>query len=376
MGSVRVIDLNQLPPTADALTPAWLTAALQESGVLNPAAQVAACRIQSFGAGGGLMAALSRLELDYHNATATAPRTMVAKFPSTAPENRAVAETYNMYGREVLFYQSLANQLPLPKPSCYVALRAPTGSDFVLLLEDLGHRRSGDQAQGSDLVEAEIVVDAMAEFHAASFGRRHDPRFAWITPHANEAQITGMEGGFAFGWPRFRETLEDLIPPPVRTWGERVGPATRNILERVCSGPQVITHGDFRLENIFFAAQPDDPPFAIIDWQSITWSSPGHDLAYYLTQSVQLPVRRAHERSLLERYLERLREHGVTDYTYTRLFHDYRLAALYLLDFAVVIAATLDLSNARGAAIARALSERCCAALDDLNCVDLLQDLP
>jgi len=37
-----------------------------------------------------------------------------------------------------------------------------------------------------------------------------------------------------------------------------------------------------------------------------------------------------------------------------------------------VIAATLDLSNARGVAIARALSERACAALDDLDCENLL----
>jgi aminoglycoside phosphotransferase (APT) family kinase protein len=134
----------------------------------------------------------------------------------------------------------------------------------------------------------------------------------------------------------------------------------------------VVTHGDFRLENMFFAARPDHAPFAMIDWQSITRSSPGQDLSYYLTQSVQLDVRRQHERALLDRYLEGLRAHGVRDYSFDQLFHDYRLATLYLLDFAVVIAATLDLSNARGVAIARALSERACAALDDLDCENLL----
>ena len=83
-------------------------------------------------------------------------------------------------------------------------------------------------------------------------------------------------------------------------------------------------------------------------------------------------MRRQHERALLDRYLEGLRAHGVRDYSFDQLFHDYRLATLYLLDFAVVIAATLDLSNARGVAIARALSERACAALDDLDCENLL----
>jgi len=230
----------------------------------------------------------------------------------------------------------------------------------------------GDQAVGSDFADACIVIDAMAAFHAASFGRTGDARYAWLTPHANAAQIAGMEGGFAFGWPRFVDLLGDVIPPRVRAWGERVGPATRPILERLCSGPLVVTHGDFRLENMFFAAASSDPRFAIVDWQSITLSSPGQDLAYYLTQSVRLDVRRAHEQALLERYLDGLRRHGVRDYSAAQLRHDYRLAALYLLDFAVVIAATLDLANDRGASIARALSERCCAALDDLDCHELL----
>jgi hypothetical protein len=326
------------------------------------------------------MAQVSRVELDYASAAAhpasgsvpAAPRSLIAKFPSPIAENRAVAETYDMYGREVKFYQSLAASTPLPHPACFFAGQATAGSGFVLLLEDLGDRRIGDQAAGSDLEQARIVIDAMAAFHAATFGRAGDPRYAWLTRHANEAQIAGMEGGFAFGWPRFVEMLPELIPPRVRAWGDRVGPATRDILERLCSGPLVVAHGDFRLENMFFAAQAGDPPFAIVDWQSITWSSPGQDLAYYLTQSVRLDVRRAHERELLERYLDGLRRHGVRDYSAEQLRHDYRLAALYLLDFAVVIAATLDLSNDRGAAIARALSERCCAALDDLDCHELL----
>ena len=363
-------DVSRLPANAHEASTEWLTAALRQGGAIDDATAVRDVTVRPLGAGAGLMALVSRLELTY--AGGTGPDRLIGKFPSPAPENRAVAETYNMYGREVLFYRTLAADTPMPHSRCHFAAQSPGTSDFVLLLEDLGDRRMGDQAVGSDLPEAEIVIDAMAAFHAFSFGRLHEPRYHWLTPHANEAQITGMEGGFAFGWPRFVETLDDIIPEPVKRWGERVGPATRATLERLCSGPLVVTHGDFRLENMFFAARPDHAPFAMIDWQSITRSSPGQDLSYYLTQSVQLDVRRQHERALLDRYLEGLRAHGVRDYSFDQLLHDYRLATLYLLDFAVVIAATLDLSNARGVAIARALSERACAALDDLDCENLL----
>jgi hypothetical protein len=374
MRGLQMIDLDRLPANPAALTPEWLTAALRSSGVIDSSARVIACRPRPLGAGAGLMALLSRVELDYAGAPSNAPRSVIAKFPSPAAENRAVAETYNMYGREVRFYQTLANETPLPHATGYFAAQAPSGGGFVLLMEDLGDRRIGDQALGSGLDEAEVVIDAMAAFHASTFGMRNEPRFGWLTPHANEAQITGMTDGFAFGWPRFVDTLADIIPPRVRQWGEQVGPRTRAILDRLCSGPLVVTHGDFRLENMFFPSRPEHPPFAIVDWQSITWSSPGQDLSYYLTQSVRLETRRAHEAALLERYFTGLERHGVRDYTREQLRHDYRLATLYLLDFAVVIAATLDLSNERGVAIARALSERACAALDDLDCQELLPD--
>jgi hypothetical protein len=366
------IDSTRLPQSAEALTAAWLTDALRSSGTIRAATRVSRCDAKPLGAGGGLIGVVARVALDYDGDAAGAPRTLIAKFPSPVASNRAVADTYDMYGREVRFYSELAPSTPLPHPRCYFAGRAPTSSDFTLLLEDIGDRRIGDQAAGSDLAEAEIVMDAMAEFHAWSFGRTDDARFAWITSHANDAQIAGMEGGFAFGWPRFENELAALIPARVKQWGHRVGPSTRSILTRLCSGPLVIGHADFRLENMFFAARPEHPPFAIVDWQSITKTSPGQDVAYFLTQSVKLEVRRAHERELLRRYLERLRAAGVRDYGWDQLWHDYRLGTLYLLDYAVTIAATLDLANERGAAIARALSQRSCAALDDLDCQELL----
>jgi hypothetical protein len=366
------IDSTRLPLSADALTASWLTEALRSSGTLGASARVSRCDAKPLGAGGGLIGVVARVVLDYEGAAASAPRTLIAKFPSPVASNRAVADTYDMYGREVRFYSELSPTTPLPHPRCYLAARAPTSSDFTLLLEDLGDRRIGDQVAGSDLAEAEIVIDAMAKFHAWSFGRTHDARFAWITPHANEAQISGMEGGFAFGWPRFESERARVIPPRLRAWAPRVGPSTRGILTRLCSGPQVIGHADFRLENMFFAALPEHAPFAIVDWQSITKTSPGQDLAYYLTQSVKLGVRRAHERALLRRYLDGMRAAGVRDYAWDQLWHDYRLGTLYLFDYAVVIAATLDLANERGAAIAHALSERACAALVDLDCQDLL----
>jgi hypothetical protein len=366
------IDITHLPADVSNLDAAWLTEALRASGVLSGNSFVATCNAQQLGAGAGLIGMLGRVHLSYSGAPTDAPTRLIVKFPSNVPANRAVADTFNMYGREVRFYQTLAATTCIGHPHCYFAASATTNSDFVLLLEDLGDRRIGDQVLGSDLTDAEVVVSAMATFHAENWNRTNDEQFTWVTSHANDMQIGGMEAGFAQGWPRFSAELAAVIPPNVRRWGHRVGPNTRAILQALCGGQQTICHADFRLENMFFAATRDQPDFAIVDWQSITKSSGAQDLAYFLTQSVQLDVRRRHQHELLARYLEGLRAGGVHNYGPEDLLLDYRRATLYLLNYAVVIASTLDLANERGGAIARALSERACAALDDLDCEALL----
>lgn len=368
------IDRSRLPADGSDFTAAWMTEALRESGALGANTRVDSCRAAPLGAGGGLIAMLARLELDYGGAPTDLPRTMIAKFPTSAPANRAVADTYDMYGREVRYYATLARGTRLGHPRCFLAVSAHANSDFVLLLEDLGDRRIGDQAVGSEIADAEIVVDAMAAFHAENWNRVQEPQYDWVPSHANDNQIGGMTAGFAAGWPKFSTELAHLIPPRVLGWGHKVGPATGSILDALCRGQQTIAHADFRLENMFFAAASHHEPFAIIDWQSICKSSGGQDLSYYLTQSLPVAVRRQHERALLARYLEGLRQGGVRDYDADDLLTDYRRATLYLLDYAVVIASTLDLANERGRLIAHALSERACAALDDLDCQDLLPE--
>ena len=118
---------------------------------------------------------------------------------------------------------------------------------------------------------------------------------------------------------------------------------------------------------MFFAAAPGQPPFAIVDWQSITKSAGAQDLAYYLTQSVDLEVRPRHERDLFARYLDGVHAGGVRDYGVEDLCSTTGSARCTCWPSGR-IAATLDLANERGAAIARALSTRSCAALDDLDC--------
>jgi hypothetical protein len=81
---------------------------------------------------------------------------------------------------------------------------------------------------------------------------------------------------------------------------------------------------------------------ALGDWQGILRGKGAHDVAYYLTQSMPVEARRAHERELVGRWHAELVDAGVDDYGPDRAWEDYRRAALYLWTYVVVITGADD----------------------------------
>lgn len=101
--------------------------------------------------------------------TEDGPSTVIAKFASPAADNRAVAATYDMYGREVHFYRHLADRVPIRTPRCLAAEYDADTHDFVLLLEDLSECRTGDQVAGASYEDAVNVVQTLGRLHAATW---------------------------------------------------------------------------------------------------------------------------------------------------------------------------------------------------------------
>ena len=98
----------RFPASVDEVDAAWLTTALRRGGVLAADAFVATCDARPLGVGGGLIGSLARVHVGYGGAPTDAPPRLIAKFPSPIAGNRAVADAFDMYGREVRFYQTLA----------------------------------------------------------------------------------------------------------------------------------------------------------------------------------------------------------------------------------------------------------------------------
>ena len=339
------------PATPDALTREWLSAAL--------GCTVHGFDVQPFGAGAGIMGQVTRVKLNSDGPL----RTVVAKFPSPAAQYREVARTYDMYGKEVRFYQTIASTLPLRTPRCYFAAHTPATEDFCILMEDIEGYRIGDQVAGCSLEEAIRVIEAIAAMHAHTWQRTE---VLGLISHNNPAQRDGMAAGFDFGWPVVMEKFRDVIPDSALIAGNKMSAATPWLLNEMMRGPICLNHVDMRLDNIFF----NTTDVLFVDWQSVAASCPEHDLAYFVTQSVPLDVR--HSYDLLGHYYRSFTSHGI-DYPRELFDRRYTLAALYLLDFAVVIAGTLDLANERGQKLGRTLLGGSLSALEDLKAFDLLK---
>ncbi len=340
------------PTTPEALSNSWLSEVLGRS--------VKGHRVERFSEGTGVIGLVTRVHLDVEEG----PPTLIAKFPSPAPENRAVAATYDMYGREVRFYQQIAGSLPLKTAACYYTTYDPESQDFVLLLEDLVNYRIGDQVAGCTLEEARAVVDAIALMHASTWRGAGVPS---LQSHGSDMQRDGMIGGFQLGWPVVQEQFADLIPSSAAHAGGKMPGAIGGLLEEMCRDPVAMAHADVRLDNIFFGTGND---VVLVDWQSACTSAPEQDLAYFLTQSVPRDVLARED--LVLRYYEALVANGIDDYALDRCRARYRTSALYLLCYAVVIAGTLDMGNERGKALARTLLGNSLTALDEMDAFALL----
>src|SRR5438477_10985705 len=132
-------------PTAPMqVTSEWLTRALRESGAIG-GASVTSHRAKVIGEGVGFMGQLAHISLDYDRGEPDAPRSLIAKFPAAAQENRDLAMYFHFYEREVGFYQHIGGKMALRTPRCYFNAFDPSTGDFVLLLEDLAPAVVGDQ---------------------------------------------------------------------------------------------------------------------------------------------------------------------------------------------------------------------------------------
>lgn len=361
-----------IPTSIGAVTAPWLTRVLRDAGALGSHDTVSECSHVSLGEGVGLLSEMARFELEYADGVGPI-RSLVAKFDTKNEQNHAVGQGFQMYEREARFYQDFAAELGGTCPRAYFSHVVPETGAMVLLMEDLSDYRPGDQVRGATVEEVELAIDAVVRLHAATWSAREREALAWWPPI--EGPLYGLGLGGAVAQQFFDVAVANFpesVAPEFLSAADRFKAAVPELHNRMAQGHQVLAHGDFRLDNFMFGTTPEQRPFVMLDMQAPIITKPSHDIAYLLSQSLEVEVRRAHERDLVALYHRKLVEQGVAGYSAEECWEDYRLAVLWCVELALMIAGSLEPGNERGRQFVERCLSRSCQAIVDLDALSLI----
>jgi aminoglycoside phosphotransferase (APT) family kinase protein len=309
---------KSLPTGPDDVTPAWLTAALRESGAIDRGVTQVAW--ESVGDDRGFTGALARLTLRYGDADATrgAPRSLVAKFSTVA---RAM--------REVRFYEEIAPLGGVPVPRMYFGAVEKGSGQVVLLLENLHGAQAGDVLKGCSPDEAARVIETIAPFHGRWWKQIPEAALGWLPQwggdhHARQERYNRQAVLFLA---QFGGTL----PMPIRDLVARLHDGYTTVLDALAAAPATVIHADFHLDNILFNPPDVAPSVVVLDWQSVCRGSCAIDIAHFVFGSLNVDDRRAVADDLLHHYHALLQSAGATDYSFAAFRDHCRLALIWLL---------------------------------------------
>ena len=346
------------PPVAAslaALDAAWFGRVLREGGHCSAKVSAVAVEPLKFT---GATTDMARVRLHYAGTGTPGPASLIAKIRGADEFRAGMDAVMGLYAREARFYTEFAQVVPLRAPRCY---HAGDGSRTPLLLEDLGGLRSGDQMQGITLTDAQRVMDALADLHAAYWGSRAAAA-NWLVQPASGAYAGLIVQLVGSGVDQLCRRFQGRVPKKVLDAVARLAPRWGDVLRAGAEGPQTIAHNDCRLDNLFFDSL-GEPVF--VDWQIIARTRGTQDVGNLLAGSMDIDALDRHWEALLRRYHQRLCANGVGGYGWDECRAHYRQNIVYPLGAGIALLGQLDIGDSRGlgdAIILRALHHG--AALD------------
>jgi hypothetical protein len=307
LAPVRLTSLDDLPPSAGALTNDWLTAALCR-GV--PGAAVVGCDVV---AGSDGTSSRRALKVAYNAAghDAGLPTRLFMKSASSF-QSRLMLVLGGVTESETIFYRDIRPELDrLRSPRSYHAAFDPKTFRSIVLMDDLsaeGWSFPDPMKDTIDRRDAEDMVDQMAYYHAAFW---NDPRLTRELARLPTTELfqqrlndVGLEKRARVGLERGRA----VMPPALYRRKDELLPAVMRSLHLNSAGTLTILHQDVHQGN--WLRDPGGR-MGLYDWQAVAKGEWALDFSYAMSVNLTIEDRRAWESELLERYLWRLGEEGV-----------------------------------------------------------------
>lgn len=344
--------MANFPSLPNSIEPPWLTERLRAAGLIGEAA-VTTLSWEPVGTGN--VGDSVRFALSYDR-DGPWPGTIVGKFPASDETSRTTAAAFGVYAKEVKFYRDVAPRLNARVPQTYVAEIAPNGVDFLLLFEDLGPARGGDQLSGCTVADARAAIRQAAAIHAPSWNDAELIATEWLQP--KPAALARRAGLYCAAQAVFRERYADVLEPELMSVCEELNEVVAKSI--ACeSHPRSLVHGDFRLDNMLFDIKGGAEEIAVLDWQTVAIGNGFADVGYFLGSGIGDRLRRDHETGLLDLYCSEMTRRGVP-LTRAEIWDDYVVGGLRGIVNAVISAANVKRSK-RGDACFLSMARGGCA---------------
>lgn len=359
------ISLAEVPSSASTITADWLTSALCRD---VPKAHVVGIETT-----GTTSQTTSRANLLVHyNAAGRAaglPEQVFVKLTATVRQRLFLGLIRCVEG-EPLFYRELRPLLDLECPQGYYGAIDHRSWRSIVVIEDIAATRGASFCHAtSDISRADIesLVDVMADYHGAMWESPLVTGAPWlkrpIDHFHNTSAFLNMRKRCAVGIERAGE----VMPPAVRADPDGLWTAFLASMRAFSEGPTTLLHGDPHIGNTYRTAAG---AMSFTDWQVCMQGSWAFDYAYAVSTALTVENRRAWERDLLDRYLERLAQGGGEPPEFDDAFRAYRQGLLYPLHtWTTVIGRSALQPLMQSEDVCRLIIERVSHAIEDLDAV-------
>ena len=326
----RPTSLAEIPPSVDALTTEWLTAALCKG---HPGAWVTDVR-----PGSGSDGSTSRRALNVrYNDVGRDAGLPTSVYSKSTPKftSRAVTVPAAALECEALFYERIRPVLKIEAPQGYYMAVDTRSGRSMFLMEDVANTKNvifGDPTKHYiDRGRAESIVTTLATVHGTLWD---SPRFGGDLAAIKDAErwqrdvndLIDFPGRTMIGFTR----AEAVFPAEFRRRKAEVWPAFMNSLALHSRGPSTLLHSDVHSRNWYLTPEGGT---GLYDWQCITRGTWALDVAYALASALTVPDRQAWERELIELYVDRLFATGGPSLSFDDAWLAYRQQPFHGLAF-------------------------------------------
>jgi aminoglycoside phosphotransferase (APT) family kinase protein len=302
-----------------------------------------------------------------HVTGADVPSTLIVKLPADS-EARGAMEMIGGYRREVTFYRRVAGRAPIQTPHVYAARMAEHSADFVLVLEDLQGWENADHLAGLSMDQARLAIAQLAGLHAWSVDSANAVESEQFPTLDTQIARELFLPVFGPAWQIYREKSGATIPPAVDRYAERFAEHAPKALAALTERSMLL-HGDIRADNMFFAGDQ----LKVVDFQMTARGVGAADIGYLVSQGLPCEVRSGRDEELVREYLERLAEHGITDYSFDDAWRHYRFAVAYLVLLPVITLVGWETLPERSRALCLTLVERAVATISDIGALEVFK---